>query len=80
MMHKNTADPECLKKLVSYIMPFGKYKGHCIADLPSSYLSWFMKQSMPSGELGQLLMTMYEIDRNGLRHLLKPLQRESHER
>jgi len=67
------ADPEFLIKLVSFKMPFGKFKGVSIAELPSSYLSWFMKQSIPSGELGQMLITMYEIDRNGLRYLLKPL-------
>jgi len=51
------ADPQCLKSLVSTKMPFGKYKGRMIAELPSAYLSWFMRQGMPKGRVGLLLMT-----------------------
>jgi len=67
-------DPNTLKQLVTIKMPFGKYKGHLIADLPSAYLAWFMRQGMPSGKLGVLLITMHEIDINGLRKLLDPLR------
>ena len=77
MLDPLQADPECLKNLVKYIMPFGKFKGRCIADLPSSYLSWFMKQPLPSGELGRLLVTMHEIDINGLRYLLEPFKQQT---
>ncbi len=76
MLDPLQADPACLQNLVRYKMPFGKFKGLSIADLPSSYLSWFMKQSIPDGQLGQLLITMYEIDRNGLRYLLEPFKKQ----
>ncbi len=68
------ANPETLVALVTTKMPFGKYKGQFIADLPSAYLAWFMRQGMPSGKLGVLLITMHEIDINGLRKLLEPLR------
>ncbi|MBI1184103.1 hypothetical protein GC194_07520 [bacterium] len=54
-------------------MPFGKYKGRFIVDLPSYYLEWFAAQGFPQGKLGMLLSTMYEIRVNGLSDLLKPI-------
>lgn len=55
-------------------MPFGKYKGKLICDLPESYLVWFQNQGFPPGKLGQLIGTMYEIRLNGLEYLLKGLR------
>jgi uncharacterized protein (DUF3820 family) len=55
-------------------MPYGKYKGRKIADLPGHYLGWFAREGFPSGELGSLLALMYEIDHNNLRMLLDPLR------
>jgi uncharacterized protein (DUF3820 family) len=66
-----------LQLLVVREMPFGKYKGRVIADLPGNYLAWFAREGFPSGELGRLLALMLEIDHNGLKHLLQPLRRES---
>jgi len=57
-----------------FLMPFGKYKGMLIADLPESYLLWFHQKGLPSGKLGQLLGMMYEIRLNGLEYLLIPLR------
>lgn len=68
------ADPGLLKKLVVTTMPFGKYKGKRICDLPESYLIWFSNEGFPKGQLGILLGTMYEIRLNGLEYLLKPLK------
>lgn len=65
-----------LQKLVHYTMPFGKYKGRVIADLPGHYLNWFARQGFPAGELGQLLALMHELDHNGLNHLLQPFRAE----
>lgn len=65
---------EDLKHLVSYKMPYGKYKGHLIADLPGQYLNWFARKGFPAGELGRLLALMQEIDHNGLSSLLEPLR------
>ena len=64
-----------LEKLVSTRMPFGKYKGRTIADLPGHYLAWSARQGLPSGQLGQLLALMHEVDHNNLVGLLEPLRR-----
>jgi uncharacterized protein (DUF3820 family) len=68
------ANPAIIKELVTFRMPFGKYKDRLICDLPEHYLLWFQKQGFPEGKLGILLGTMYEIKLNGLEHLLKPLR------
>lgn len=66
---------EDLEKLVLLAMPFGKYKGRVIADLPGNYLNWFAREGFPPGEIGRLLALMQEIDHNGLKSLLLPLRR-----
>ena len=66
--------PEALQLLVSTEMPYGKYKGTLIADLPGNYLHWFAREGFPPGQLGRLLALMHEIDHNGLKHLLQPLR------
>jgi uncharacterized protein len=68
-------NPEDLLKLVTMEMPFGKYKGRLIADLPGHYLHWFAREGFPKGELGRLLALMREIDHNGLKDLLMPLRK-----
>jgi uncharacterized protein (DUF3820 family) len=68
-------NPELLEKLLSREMPYGKYKGRIIADLPGHYLGWFAREGFPKGEIGQLLALMYELDHNNLRGLLDPLRK-----
>ncbi|WP_024851265.1 DUF3820 family protein [Hydrogenovibrio kuenenii] len=68
-------NPENLKKLVTVTMPYGKYKGRIIADLPGNYLNWFARKGFPSGNLGELLALMQELDHNGLKQLLDPLRK-----
>lgn len=68
-------NPEDLQLLVSYVMPYGKYKGRVIADLPGNYLAWFAREGFPRNEIGRLLALMLEIDHNGLSALLQPLRR-----
>jgi uncharacterized protein (DUF3820 family) len=65
---------EPLDLLVKTEMPYGKYKGTLIADLPGNYLNWFAREGFPPGQLGRLLALMHEIDHNGLKHLLAPLR------
>ena len=65
---------EHLQLLLVRDMPYGKYKGRKIADLPGHYLGWFAREGFPRGELGQLLALMYELDHNDLRGLLDPLR------
>jgi len=67
-------NPQILQDLVSMRMPFGKYKGWIMCDLPETYLVWFHSKGFPSGKLGELLGTLYEIKLNGLEYLLKPLR------
>jgi hypothetical protein len=65
---------ELLLQLVKMPMPFGKYKGTVLCNLPVSYLEWFQRKGFPKGKLGILLATMYEIKINGLEGLLNPLK------
>jgi len=65
---------EKLALLLTREMPFGKYKGRLLADLPGHYLGWFAREGFPKGELGGLLALMYELDHNNLRSLLDPLR------
>ena len=67
-------NPEDLQRLITLEMPYGKYKGRRIADLPGNYLTWFAREGFPKGEIGRLLALMHEIDHNGLSDLLKPLR------
>lgn len=67
-------DSRELELLVVRTMPFGKYKGRTLADLPGHYLGWFARAGFPAGELGRLLALMYELDHNNLRPLLAPLR------
>lgn len=69
-------DPELLLKLVEMKMPFGKYQGRLLCDLPVSYLEWFKRKGFPPGKLGMLLDTIYEIKLNGLEQLLVPLRKK----
>jgi uncharacterized protein (DUF3820 family) len=69
-------DPQLLLQLVKMQMPFGKYKGTVLCNLPVSYLEWFQRKGFPEGKLGVLLATLYEIKMNGLEQLLEPLKRK----
>lgn len=69
-----------LERLATAVMPFGKFKGRPVADLPGHYLAWFAREGFPLGELGRLLAMMLELDHNGLRSLLDPLRPSSPKR
>ena len=70
-------NPQLLKDLVTHRMPFGKYKGRLLCDLPEPYLVWFHQEGFPPGKLGQQIATLYEIKLNGLEYLLQPLKNKS---
>jgi hypothetical protein len=55
-------------------MPYGKYAGRKLADLPGHYLAWFAREGFPKGELGELLELMYTIDHNQLKFLIDHLR------
>ncbi|MBQ0795169.1 MULTISPECIES: DUF3820 family protein [Zhongshania] len=68
-------DPQILIDAVNQVMPFGKYQGRKLLELPEPYLVWFHKQGFPAGKLGDQLALMYEIKLNGLENMLRPLLR-----
>jgi len=71
-------DPTLLLELVKMQMPFGKYKGTVLCNLPVSYLEWFKRKGgFPNGKLGVLLETVYEIKLNGLEHLFEGLKKQA---
>ena len=76
MSEPGIPDPQALIQLVEMKMPFGKYKGVLLCDLPVFYLEWFSRKGFPKGKLGMLLQTMFEIKTNGLDHLLQPLRKK----
>lgn len=63
-------DGTILKDLQTMAMPFGKYKGKMLRDLPVSYVEWFARKGYPKGRIGILLQSLYEIKTNGLDYLL----------
>ncbi|APU94915.1 DUF3820 family protein [Sphingobacterium sp. ML3W] len=68
-------NPEILTELVTVKMPFGKYQGYTLCNLPEPYLVWYNQKGFPKGKLGQQLATLYEIKLNGLEYLLEPLKK-----
>lgn len=69
-------NPEILKDIVTIKMPFGKYQGRLLCDLPVSYLEWFLrKDGFPKGKLGMQLQTVYEIKLNGLEDIIWELKK-----
>jgi len=56
-------------RLGNYRMPFGKYAGKRLIDMPESYIIWFMRKGLPEGELGRMISAAYEIKVNGLEYL-----------
>jgi uncharacterized protein (DUF3820 family) len=72
-----TPDYDDLIKIANMKMPFGKFKGYALVDLPEPYIVWFNKKGFPEGELGRLLTQIYEIKLNGLEYLFKQLKEEA---
>lgn len=70
------ANPDDLRELVRVRMPFGKYAGRLLLDLPEPYVVWLVRQQLPQGALGRQLLAIYEIKANGLESLLAPLRSE----
>ena len=68
--------PEALIELAHYRMPFGKYSGRYLMDLPLPYLVWFRQKGFPQGKLGNLLHSTLEIKEHGLEGLILRIRKE----
>jgi hypothetical protein len=64
-----------LIKIANMKMPFGRYQGRVLLDLPDEYLLWFRKQGFPKGELGLLLELTLEVKTEGTDSVLHPLRK-----
>ena len=65
-----------LLELAHYKMPFGKYKGRQLVDLPLAYLVWFRQKGFPKGSLGEHMQTMLDLKSDGLEPIIRKLQQE----
>ena len=72
MAEQPVPDKEFLLKTANTRMPFGKYKGRLLVDLPEPYVVWFRQQGFPPGQLGRMLALIYEIKLNGLEDMIRP--------
>ena len=77
-MNEVKPDNRQLLELVNMKMPFGKYQGRTIIDLPEPYLVWFKQKGFPKGKLGNLLALCYEIKLNGLEAMVRKVKTFSH--
>jgi uncharacterized protein (DUF3820 family) len=66
-------DPTDLLKIARMPMPYGRYKGTLLINLPEPYVVWYHSKGLPKGEMGRLLGLLYEIKLNGLEYLVRPL-------
>ncbi len=69
-------DKKMLIELAHYKMPFGKYKGNYLIDIPEYYYTWFKQKGFPEGKLGRMMIQMHDIKINGLEEIIHNIQRE----
>jgi hypothetical protein len=74
MAESPSSNHQALRELARMRMPFGRYEGRLLIDLPEPYVIWFARQGFPEGKLGDMLRTVYEIKVNGLEYLFVPLR------
>jgi uncharacterized protein len=77
MNDQNPTPDEYRKRLIKLAfakMPYGKYQGRFLSDIPEPYIVWLKNNGLPNGELGNLILEMYEIKANGLEGLLRKIR------
>jgi len=74
MSDMDMAEAQQLVELARMRMPFGKYAGRLLIDLPEPYVVWFSQNGFPRGKLGEMLSIVYEIKTNGLEYLFDPIR------
>lgn len=67
---------EELIKLAHTIMPFGKFKGRYLINLPEHYIVWYKSKGFPAGTLGKQLELVYELKLNGLEELIHNIKKK----
>ncbi|WP_299525172.1 DUF3820 family protein [Winogradskyella sp.] len=65
-----------LIELAYYKMPFGKYKGEYLVDIPEYYYTWFKQKGFPEGKLGRMMTQMHDIKINGLEDIIQTIKRD----
>ena len=68
---------EYLKTLAHTRMPFGKFKGTYLIDLPEHYIVWYNAKGFPKGKVGDMLRLVYELKLNGLEHLIHKIKKDT---
>jgi uncharacterized protein (DUF3820 family) len=68
------ANRERFVEMANYRMPFGKYEGRRLLDLPEAYLIWFMREGLPPGKLGEMMRAVYEVKVHELEYLFDPVR------
>ncbi|WP_425077145.1 DUF3820 family protein [Psychroserpens sp. S379A] len=67
-------DQQFLIKLAHAKMPYGKYEGRYLIDLPEYYVVWYHNKGFPKGKLGDMMQQVYELKINGLEYLIRDLK------
>lgn len=75
-MESTSSQQKLLIKLAHTKMPFGKYEGRYLIDLPEYYVVWYSNKGFPDGQLGQQLRLVYELKLNGLEDLIYNIKRQ----
>jgi len=69
-------DRKKLIELAHYKMPYGKFKGRYLLDLPEAYLIWFQRNGFPKGKLGEDMKAILEVKMNGIEGLIRKIRKE----